>query len=265
MERDETELARVRRGARHEHPTRFEQRPELLVGGPLTRDRAGTVEPCAELDQTVDGDQLTRCLHDQRVDVDAGDVVTLGDEPSEADQQGDQLRPVDRSLAAERTEQLLGGQVVDHSRRGHGVERSRPEHDVGDRLGQHATDAEHHGRTELRVADHARDQFPVAGDHRCDQQRHVAIVGAGRREQVVGSLVHRRSVAETEPHEAPLGLVGDPIAVQLDDDGKAEFDGGVDGLGRIGHDTLGGDRHAEVGEQRLGVALRQRRGRGRSG
>ena len=68
----------------------------------------------------------------------------------------------------------------------------------------------------------------------------------------------RRAVAQPEAHEAPLGLVGDRVAAQLDHDRVP------DGLGR-GDRRVGVDRgalvengHAVSREQRLGVDLGQR-------
>ena len=46
----------------------------------------------------------------------------------------------------------------------------------------------------------------------------------------VGGRAHGVGVAEAEPHEAPLGLVGDGVAAQLGDDRVAELVGGGDGL-----------------------------------
>ncbi len=84
------------------------------------------------------------------------------------------------------SEQLLRGEVVDHLRGGDRVERGRSEDDVGDRLGEDAADAEHHGGPELRIADDAGDQLTVARDHRGDEDGHVAVVGRRSGEQFGG-------------------------------------------------------------------------------
>ena len=49
-----------------------------------------------------------------------------------------------------------------------------------DRFGEHAADAEHHARTELRVAHDAGDELARAAHHRRDEELDVAVVGSGR-------------------------------------------------------------------------------------
>ncbi len=213
----------------------------------------------AELDEAVDGDDRTVGLDDQRVDVDARHVRSFGSQTAESDDDVDELGAVDRGLAAERAEQLLGREVVDHLRRGDRVDRGRTEHDVGDRFGEDATDAEHHRRAELRIAHHSGDQLAVAGDHRCDQDGDVAV---GRRrcgEQLGGGCLDGRPVGQTELHQPAFGLVSDRVTVQLGHDGVPEFVGRRPGRRRVVDDTFGSDRNAVVGEQGLGVALGQRR------
>ena len=72
-------------------------------------------------------------------------------------------------------------------------------------------------------------------------------------------------VAEAQPHQPPLGLVGDRLAAQLDDDRVAERVGGGDrGLGVV-HLTLVDDGHAVGAQQRLRVGFGQRGTRGGHG
>ena len=70
-----------------------------------------------------------------------------------------------------------------------GDDRRRAEHDVGDRFGEDAADPEHHGRSELRVADHAGDELAVAADHRGDEHADVTVGGRCRREQFGGGAL----------------------------------------------------------------------------
>ena len=69
---------------------------------------------------------------------------------------GAQRGAVDRGLAAERAEQLLGREVVEQLVGVELGERDEPERDVAERLGEHSADAEHHARPELRVAHERR-------------------------------------------------------------------------------------------------------------
>ena len=64
------------------------------------------------------------------------------------------------------------------------VERHEPERDVGERLGEHAADAEHHARAELRVAVHAGDQLAPPRTIGGDSRRDRAVLGVGGREQL---------------------------------------------------------------------------------
>ena len=59
------------------------------------------------------------------------------------------------------------------------------------------------------ITHHAGDQLAAAGDHRRDQQRHVAIARRLPEQQFGGGGAHRSGIAESQPHEASLGLVGD--------------------------------------------------------
>ena len=117
----------------------------------------------------------------------------------------------------------LDAQFVDHPGRHRGVDGCWAEHDVGDRFGEHAADAEHHGRSELRITNGPRNQLAPPLDHRSDQQLDVTVVGLHRAEQRVGGLADRIGVDDAETKQAALGLVGDPVAAQLEGDGKAQL------------------------------------------
>jgi len=257
VERDEPELAGVGRRAGDEHALRLEQAAELLVartgseGRPIPLVRA-------QLDETVDGDESPIGLHDERVDVDAGHVRSLVGQAAEPDQDRHELRGVDGRITAEVAQQLLGSQVGDHLACRDDVERRRAEHHVGHRLGEHTSHAEHHRCTELAVAHHAGDQLTTAPDHRGDQDRDRTVVGTGSIEQFVRGGPDGLRVGEPEPDETPFGLVGDGVAVQLGNCGKAEVRCRVRRLGGGGRHTFAGDRHAELGQQCLGVLLGER-------
>ena len=78
------------------------------------------------------------------------------------DEHVDEPLAVDGRLAPERAEQRLGGEVVDHLLGVDARDRHQPEGHVGDGLGEHAADAEHHRHAELRVAGEPGDQLAVA-------------------------------------------------------------------------------------------------------
>ena len=168
---------------------------------------------------------------------------------------------VDGRLAAERAEQRGGRQLVDHLRGGHRVERRRAEHHVGERLGEHAADAEHHGRPRTagrgRARRSARGCPLTIGATSSDTSPSSADAAASRSAAAARTAW---SSARRRRTSAALGLVGDAVAVELDDDRAAE------GLAQPRRPrrpscatTLGGDRHAVLGQQLLRAVLRERR------
>jgi len=250
----EPELARVAGRPGHDDALRLEQRLEALgarapaCGG---RGRTGSVDRYVDdLDERVDG-HGSAVDHDERVHVDRHHVgPRLGDgrQPQQHRLEG---RPVDRGLAAEGPEERLGGEAVEHVV-GVGVAQGhQPQHHVGHGLGEDPTHAEHDGGPELRVEGQARDQLTGAGHHGRHQHPDLAVGRRGRGEQGVGRLLDRARVAQVEPHEAPLGLVGDAVAAQLRDHGVAELGGRRGGVGSRGHDPLAQHRDAVAGQQRL--------------
>ena len=257
VQRHEPELARVRRGAGDDDPLGLEQGSELL--GRRRRSRRAGVKPIptADLDEGVDGHRRTVGRDDQRVDVDADDVLALDGHPAEGHERGGEGRSVDGLLAAEGAEQALGLQLVDHLVGGHDVDRGGAEGDVGDRLGEDAADAEHHRRPELRVADHAGDELAVAPHERRDEHVDVSVVGRGGPEQLRRGPAHGVGVGKPEAHEAPLGLVGDGVTVELGDDRVPQRVGRSDGLVGGRRSPFRRHRDPERGEQLLGLGLGQ--------
>ena len=134
-----------------------------------------------DLDECVDRHRHPVVADDERVHVDARHVRALDGQRPEPDEQIDELPTLHLGTTAEGPEQLLGGKVVDHLGRRRAVDRSGPEHHVGHRLGEDPAHAEHHRRPELAIAQHADDQLAIPGEHRCDEQRHVAVGRCRRR------------------------------------------------------------------------------------
>ena len=227
VERHEPELARVARGAGDQHAAWLEQRPELLVGRWLPSRPGLIVGPrCrVDLDERVDGDR-----HGRPAATISGLMSTLTTsgrsigEPAEPDEHGDEFGSIDRRLAAELAEQRLRRQVVDHARRAAVVERSGAEHDVGHRLGE-----DRRRRPSITVAPNCGSRTRPAISSRLpltigatSTVTSPSSVARGS-EQFGRRSFDRGPVAETQPDEAALGLVGDRVAVQLGDDRIADL------------------------------------------
>ena len=90
-----------------------------------------------------------------------------------------------------------------------------------------------------------------------DQQRDVAVLGAGGGQQLGGGGLHRRGVAQAELHQSPLGLVGDGGAAELDDDGIPDLVGGLGRLLRCGRPALRPAPARRAGPAALGFRLRE--------
>ncbi len=156
--------------------------------------------------------------HDQRVEVGrhdrSGRPAAASDSP---EQHVDQRRAIDRRLAPELAQQLLRGEVVDQLL---GVD---PPISGTSRKATSATASarmpptpEHHGHAELRVVVQAGDQLPVARSPSGPPAGRPRRPRAGRPPAGLGGgRGHRGGVAQAEPHEPPLGLVGDGVAAQL--------------------------------------------------
>ena len=208
----------------------------------------------AHLDERVDGDRRSVGRDDQRVDVDARDVVALGDQPPEPDQRPRQDVTVDRRLAAELAEQPGRGEVVDHLR---GRRRRRAE------PGRNTTSAIASARTpptpSMTVGPNcgsrtsAGDQLAIALHHR--RHEHVrpspsSGVAAASSSAAAAATPRRRS-REIEAHEAALGLVGDRVTVELGDDRIPDLVGRGDRTSRVVGEPFRGDRHAVRGQELL--------------
>jgi hypothetical protein len=260
VQRDEPELARVRRRARDDHAARLEQRPEALLARCARRTDRGGPRRVGDLDERVDG--YGPAVHDDEgVEVDRRDVGALLREAGQAPHHRAERVAVDCGLAPERPEQPLRREVVGQAV-GVGIgERDEPERDVADRLGEHAPDAEHHARPELRVAHEAGDQLARSVHHRRDEQLDVAVVRCGGREELASRAAHRLLVTEVQADEPALGLVRDRVTAQLHDDREAEVAGGGRGLVGSGCGPLVEHRDAVVRHQ----SLRRGFGEGRHG
>ncbi len=241
---------------------RLEQRPERVVGRTRRRFGGGRSGSLVELDERVDRYGLA-VDDDQRVEIDRLHVGTLPREAGQPEQGGRDRVAVDRGFSAERSEQVLGGEVVEQVSRIEVAQRDETERDVAERFGEHTTDPQHDARSELRIADEAGDELACAAYHRRDEQPDRAVVGAGRGEQFLGREAHRGRVGQSEADESPLGLVRDRVAAQLDHDRKADRAGRRDRVVDGGHGALVEHRHTEFGEEQLRRGFGEGRHRGR--
>jgi hypothetical protein len=228
VQRHEAEFAGVRRGAGDDDAARVEQRLEALLQLALgaerwarRRQRARGRAGGRQLDQRIDRHRRPRA-HDQRIDVDARDIRSLGGQAPQAHQQCAEDRLVQRRLAAEGLEQQLAGpQAPQHAPCLGRVERRRRKDHVAEGLGENATETEHHTGAEQRIAHDAGDELAVPPHHLGHQQPDLAVLGNGAREQVFGRGLHGRGVGQSEAHQVALGLVRDAVAAELDRHGKA--------------------------------------------
>ena len=256
VEGDEAELAGVGRGAGHDDAAWVEQRPEVVLGG---HQRCS--EGLGQLDQGVDRDRPPSTIIRGFRSTEHRPGIALGG-VRQRQQHGGQRVAVDRRLAAERPEQGLGGEVVDHLVGVDLADRHQAHDDVGHGLGEDAADPEHHGGPELGIAVEPGDELAGGPQHRGDEHLDRAVVGAGGREQLGGGVAARVGVGQAEPDQAPLGLVGDGVTAELGDHRdrrsprpRPGLVGGVDEL-------LGEERDAERREQRLGVGFGEGVGHG---
>ena len=92
-------------------------------------------------------------------------------EPAERHEHRRERRPVDGRVGRGRRRGAArrAARRASHSAP-RGVDRREPDRDIVEELGQHATEADEHGRAELRVAAQADDQLDARGGHRLDQQ-----------------------------------------------------------------------------------------------
>ena len=267
MQRDEPELPGMRGRAGDDDAARLEQRAEPVgvrrhvsaagdgvcaVGG------ASSISTSAS---TATGRPSTTISGFTSTDATSGRASASADKPGQHLQRARPGRPPARRGTAPSS--FLRREVVDEVLRVLVGERHDPERDVAERLREHAADAEHHARPELRVAHHPGDELACSLHHRRDQELDGSVFGPGGREHLVCGGAHRVGVAQVQLHEAALGLVRDRVAVQLDDHWEADR---VGGLGRgvcIGHDALVEHGHAVVAQQLLGRGFGEGRHRRR--
>ncbi len=262
MQGDEAELSGMGRRAHDDHATRLEQRAERFVGRAHRGFGSGCDGLALDLDERVDRDRPA-LDDDQGIEVDRPDVGALLGETREAAERRDDGVAIDGGLAAERTEEGLGGEIVDQLTGIEPVEWYQAERDVAERLGQHTAHAEHDTRTELRVAYEPRDQLARTVHHRCDEQTDRAVLGAGGGEQFGRRGADGGGVGETEAHESAFRLVCDRVAAELDHDGIADRRRGIDRRAGVLDRALVEHRDAVAGEEMFRRGFREGRHGGR--
>ena len=260
VHRDEPELAGMRRGAGDEHAAGLEQRRELRPSA-VAATAAAAPSSAARSPSSTSASTAIGTPSGLTISGLTSTLSTSGrsarPRPS-ADEDRRQRVAIDRRLAAERSEQPLGRQLVDHLVGRDVVERRRAEHDVGDGLGEDAAESEHHGRR--RTADRAARRRSARGCRGSSARRAAstcAVVRRGGGEQ--RRRPQRRTAAaspRSQPDEAPLGLVGDGVTVELDDHREPELGRCGDRLVDRRRPPFTGNRHPEPGEQRPSTRIR---------
>ena len=172
--------------------------------------------------------------------------------------------PVDRGLASERIPggAPCGGTSI--ARRASARSRAaRPQSDIAERLGEDATQTEHHARPELWVADDARDQLAATGHHSRRRAATPLRRRDGEREQLACGAIGRRR-GRRVPRRTRLRSVLWARA------GPAELDRRRGSRARsprrrpprvIGREPFRGDRHAVGARASLRLVLGQGRHR----
>ena len=191
VEAHEAELARVGRHPRDEHAPRLEQR---LEAGRVHRHQLISTSA-----STATGRPSTTMSGLRSALTIDGSAAAASERPTSTSTSA--ARSTAR-LAADLTEQPLGGEVVDHLEGVLARDRHQPEGDVGQRLGEDPADAEHHGHPELLVAVQPGDQLPVAAEHRRHEEVHLSVVGSRGGQQLGGGRRDGVVVRQPEAHEA---------------------------------------------------------------
>ncbi len=252
VEGDEAELPRMRARPGDDDASRVEERAELIVGEALPQRSTSTSA------STAIG---TPVRDDQRVEVDRHDRRVSARRRGQSDQHVDESLAIDRGFASERSEQRLTPKVVDHLVRVDPLDRHDAKRHVGDGLGEHAADAEHHGHAELGIAVQACDELPMPRHHRRDEQTDLAVLGSRCAEEIACSALDVVVAREPQAYEPTLGLVRDRRATELHDHRVADRPGRADRIA-LGRDhALVGNRNAESSDECLGLGL----GEGRQG
>jgi hypothetical protein len=179
--------------------------------------------------------------------------------------QGEQDRhqdfPIHGRFAPEGSQQGLGGEVVDHLVGVGGTDGHQANGHVADGFGQHPAHAHHHRRAELWVHRDPGDEFARGVHHGRHQHRHVAIIGAGRGQQLPGCSLNCSRVAEPEADQTTLGLVGNGVATQLGHHGEPHLGGRRRGRRRIRHHPFIKQGQPERRQKFLGGRLGEGAGR----
>ena len=196
VQRDEPELARVGRRPGDDHAARLEQRGESLAQVPnrrrghpcVPRRRRFAGRSSSTSASTATGLPSTTMSGFRSTAATSGRSVG---EPRQARRASRASAP--RSTAGSPRNgpsSFCVARSSISSSASRSVERHEAERDVAERLGEHAADAEHHARPELRVADEPGDELAGAAHHRRDEQLDRAVVGVGRGEQLAGRVAH---------------------------------------------------------------------------
>ena len=268
VERDEAELARVVRGSRHDDAAWMEEGPEALEhdgARPGSGRRArGPLTGGIENHQRIDGD-WQGTSHDERVHVDAQDVVALERQAGEAEEDPHEGFDIERGLTAKRLEEeTMGAELGDHAPPLARRERGGGEDDVAQPLRQDSPQPEHHARAERRVAHHAGHELAAPAHLLGDQQLHVAVLGPAEPVELARRRPYRGRVGEAEADEITLGLVENRFSAELQHHREADLLGGTCRSRAIGDEDLSVGGYAVAGEEHLGVVLGERGSRGRA-
>ena len=157
-------------------------------------------------------------------------------------------------------EQRARGEAVGQRARRGVVERHRREHDVAQRLGEDAADAEHHARPELRIAHEPRDQLARAAHLLGDEQPDRAVLGSRAREQLRGrGSPPRRRRADRGARGRARSCARSRRRTASARPGSRAPPAAARASARARHEPLRGDRHAVLREQRLRGVLGERR------
>ena len=227
VQRHEAELARD--GSTRRRPARRAARTgrgTARRSGAVARRPTGRASLVAELDERVDGDRppVGPTISGLTSTLATSGRARRPAAPSPTSDGGQRV-PVDGGLAAERAEQRAASRSSSIISCGvDGVDRRRAEHDVGDRLGEDAADAEHHGRAELRVA-HARRRSArgCRATIGATSTSTVAVVGRRRGEQLRRRPGATAAASPRPRRTSPRSVLwAMRVAVELGDDREAE-------------------------------------------
>ncbi len=217
------------RGAQHRDAARREQRREAVKHAPTVRLTRVPPSPARgggpgwgrrpQHDAGV-GSNRAGGRHDQRVDVDLGDLVgERREQPvraAEAHQRVDDRILVGGDPAAGAAQDRAAAQLADHRAGVARPQRADAEDGVAEDLDKDAAEPEHDHRPEARVADAAENQLVARRGHLLDQKAVDRPAGERRRSQ------HRRasgfdgaSIGEPERNAADIALVQDAGGDQL--------------------------------------------------